>query len=265
MMREILSDLVAEQQHLDQFLQSLRDRQWATDTPAAGWTIQDTVSHLAYVERFAAEVLADGQARIDTEGVSDIDNWTEVGVKEGRGRRHQEIIEWWRFGRADVVDALSRMQSNDRVPWLFGTMSARSFASIRLMETWAHGLDVKEAILGRNTPLEKRPEELDEEEEWVDPIADTPRLRHIASLGQRSLPFSFAEAGEEFPESGIRIEVMGPLYAAWRFGPEDTDNVIKGLAGDWCRVIVQRQKPEDTGLVAIGEFAAKALEIARVY
>ena len=60
-MREILSDLVAEQQHLDQFLQTLRDRQWSTSTPAEGWTIQDTVSHLAYVESFAAEVLEEGQ------------------------------------------------------------------------------------------------------------------------------------------------------------------------------------------------------------
>lgn len=264
-MREILSDLVAEQQHLDQFLQSLRDRQWAIDTPADGWTIQDTVSHLAYVERFAAEVLENGQSRIKSEGVTDIDEWTEIGVKEGRGRRHQEIIEWWRFGRADVVNALSRMQSNDRVPWLFGEMSARSFASIRLMETWAHGLDVKEAILGRNTPLERRPVDLDEEEEWIDPIGDTPRLRHIADLGYRSLPFAFEQAGEEFPESGIRIEVMGPLYASWSFGPQDTDNVIKGMAGDWCRVIVQRQVAENTGLKAIGDAAQMALEIARVY
>ena len=80
-MREILSDLVAEQQHLDQFLQTLRDRQWPTPTPAAGWTIQDTVSHLAYVESFAAEVLAEGQERIDAENITDLDAWTAIGVR----------------------------------------------------------------------------------------------------------------------------------------------------------------------------------------
>ena len=261
-MREILSDLVAEQQHLDQFLQTLRDRQWATKTPAEGWTIQDTVSHLAYTESFAAEVLAEGQARVDAEKVTDIDTWTAIGVEQGRGRRHQEIIEWWRFGRADVVEALSRMMATERVPWLYGDMSARSFATMRLMETWAHGLDIKAAILGRMTPLDELPED---DEEYEDPLADTTRLRHIAAFGQLSLPWAFAQAGEEFPSQGIRVEVMGPLYAAWRFGPEDTDQVIKGMASDWCRVVCQRADAEDTGLKAVGEHAEKALEIARAY
>ena len=261
-MRAILSDLVAEQQQLDQFLQTLRDRQWPTQTPAEGWTIQDTVSHLAYTAAFAAEVLEQGEDRLKAEEIADIDDWTAIGVEQGRGRRHQEIIEWWRFGRADVVDALSRMLATDRVPWIYGDMSARSFAAVRLMETWAHGLDIKAAILNRFTPLAELPED---DEEYVDPLADTPRLRHIASLGQRSLPFAFAQAGEEFPKKGIRIEVMGPLYAAWRFGPENTDQVIKGMAGDWCRVVVNRQIPEDTGLRAVGDDAQLALQIARVY
>lgn len=263
-MREILSDLVAEQQQLDQFLQTLRTRQWAEKTPAAGWTIQDTVSHLAYTEALGAEVIAEGRSRIDAEKIKDLDEWTERGVEQGRGRRHQEIIEWWRFGRADVVEALSRMTSADRVEWIHGSMSARTFATTRLMETWAHGLDVKAAILGRITPLDEIPEDVDEEE-WSDPLEETARLRHIAQLGQMTLPYAFEQAGEDFPESGIRVEVMGPAYAAWRFGPEDTDHVIKGMAGDWCRVVVQRQDASETGLKAVGEYAERALEIARAY
>lgn len=261
-MREILSDLVAEQQQLDQFLQTLRDRQWPTKTPAAGWTIQDTVSHLAYTESVAAEVLTEGRGRLDAEKITDLDTWTEIGVSQGRGRRHQEIIEWWRFGRADVVDALSRMLATDRVPWINGDMTAETFATLRLMETWAHGLDIKAAILDRMTPLDELPED---DEEYEDPLADTMRLRHIANLGQRSLPFAFEQAGETYPENGIRVEVMGPLYAAWRFGPEDTDQVIKGMAGDWCRLVVQRSTVDETGLRAVGEDAEKALLIAKVY
>ncbi|MCB1246730.1 MAG: maleylpyruvate isomerase family mycothiol-dependent enzyme [Acidimicrobiia bacterium] len=263
-MREILSDLVAEQQQLDQFLQTLRTRQWETKTPAEGWTIQDTVSHLAYTEALAAEVIEQGRPRIDAEAITDIDSWTDRGVQQGRGRRHQEIIEWWRFGRADVVEALSRMLATERIEWIHGDMSARTFATTRLMETWAHGLDIKASILGRMTPLETPPDDVDEDE-WHDPLEDTPRLRHIAHLGQMTLPYAFSKAGEEFPKDGIRVEVMGPLYAAWRFGPEDTDQVIKGMAGDWCRVVVRRQDAADTGLKAVGEQAERALEIARAY
>jgi uncharacterized protein (TIGR03084 family) len=260
-MREILSDLVAEEQHLDQFLQSLSGREWKRATPAAGWTIQDQVSHLAHVEDLAAEVLDQGKKRMTAENVTDIDKWTAVGVAIGRPQRHQEVIEWWRHGRADVVDALSRMTARDRVPWLYGDMSAASFATTRLMETWAHGLDIKVAILGRLLPIPE--DDLEEEEE--DPLADTPRLRHIAWLGQKSLPFSYKQVGETYPKQGVRVEVMGPKYQAWRFGPEDTDQVIRGMAGDWCRVVVQRQDPDDTGLKAVGEHAERALEIARAY
>lgn len=260
-MREILSDLVAEQQQLDQFLQGIADRDWKRRTPAPGWTIQDQVSHLAYVESFAAEVLNDGKKRLDAEEIGDLDEWAERGVAQGRGRRHQEIIEWWRFGRADVVDALSRMEATDRVPWLNGDMSAKSFATMRLMETWAHGLDIKAAMLGRMTPIPE--EELEEDEE--DPLADTLRLRHIAWLGQRSLPFAFEVAGETFPDQGIRVEVMGPKYQTWRFGPAESDQVIKGKAGDWCRVVCLRQDAADTSLKAIGEQAEIALRVARAY
>ena len=261
-MRAILSDLVAEQQQLDQFLQTLRARQWHTATPAHGWTIQDTVSHLAHTEEFAAQILADGEERLEAEGITDIDEWTETGVELGRGRRHQEIIEWWRFGRADVVDALSRMLPTESVPWISGTLSTETFAAVRLMETWAHGLDVKCAILDRITPLDQLPED---DEDYVDPLADTTRLRHIASLGHKTLPFVFERAGLEYPEQGIRVEVMGPFYSAWRYGPEDSDQVIKGRAADWCRVVVQRQSPEDTALPAVGDHAETALQIASTY
>lgn len=260
-MREILSDLVAEQQHLDQFLQTLKDRQWSTKTQSNNWTIQDAVSHLAFTDSFAAEVLVEGRQRFDAEKISDVETWTEVSVTQGRGRRHQEIIEWWRHGRASLVDALSRMLATDSVPWVHGDMDARSFATLRLADTWAHGLDIKQAVLGRMEPLEEPPEE-DEEE---DPLADTARLRHISSLGQQALPYAFDTAGLDYPASGIRVEVMGPLYAAWRFGPEDTDEVIKGMAGDWCRLVVRRVSSDQTGLKAVGEAAEQALEVARTY
>jgi hypothetical protein len=220
------------------------------------------VSHLAHTEEFAAQILADGEERLEAEGITDIDEWTETGVELGRGRRHQEIIEWWRFGRADVVDALSRMLPSESVPWISGTLSTETFAAVRLMETWAHGLDVKCAILDRITPLDQLP---DDDEDYVDPLADTTRLRHIASLGHKTLPFVFERAGLEYPKQGIRVEVMGPFYSAWRYGPEDSDQVIKGRAADWCRVVVQRQNPEDTALTAVGDHAETALQIASAY
>jgi len=253
-MREILSDLVAEQQSLDQFLQRIHERDWKLPTPARGWSILDTVSHLAYTETFAASAIEHGQAFVDAEAVTDVDEWTARGVAQGRGKRYQEIIEWWRNGRADVVDALSRIDATDRIPWVLTSVSAKGFATLRLMETWAHGLDIKEAMEGR-LPI-------DEDEE---PEGDSPRLRHVAWLAQRMLPYAFEQAGERYPASGVRVQLMGPRYARWVFGPEDTENVIKGIASEFCRVAVHRVDARDTGLKAIGDDAETALRVLRAY
>ena len=244
-MREILADLVAEQQALDQMLQRAPEREWKKGTRSKGWTVQDTISHLAWSEDYALFALQGERKRLrEVAGSGSVDGFNELGVKAGRGKRPQEVIEWWRFSRASVVDSLSRCGAEDRVPWMVSDMSAKTFASFRLMETWAHGLDIKDA--------------LDREDE------DTPRLRHIAWLGWATLPYAFEQAGEAYEEP-IRVELGGPAYARWVFGPE-SDQVIKGPASEWCRLVVHRLAPEDaTSLVATGDTAEKALEIARIF
>ncbi len=79
-MREILSDLVAEEQALDQFLQRVHEREWSLPTPARGWSIMDTVCHLAYSETFAAEVIERGQIAIDEANFTGLDDWMNRGI-----------------------------------------------------------------------------------------------------------------------------------------------------------------------------------------
>ena len=178
-MREILADLVAEQQALDQLLQRAPDRDWKRQTPAQGWTVQDTISHLAASEERAVRAIA-GDRKLATEikAAGGVDAYNQLGVEVGRGKRPQEVIEWWRHSRAAVVEALSRTPRQARVSWYAGSMGARTFATTRLMETWAHGLDVV-------TALQRE-------------VADTARLRHIAWLGWKTLPYAFSRAGEKY-------------------------------------------------------------------
>jgi len=245
-MREILADLVAEQQALDQMLQRAPERDWKKSTRAKGWTVQDTISHLAWSEDYALHALQDERTRLrEIAGSPSVDGFNQLGVKAGRGKRPQEVIEWWRFSRAAVVDSLSRSVAEDRVPWMVGDMSARTFATFRLMETWAHGLDIRAA--------------LEREDE------DTARLRHIAWLGWVTLPYAFEQAGEDYDEP-IRVELTGPGYARWVFGPDDSENTIKGAAGDWCRIVVRRMEVSDAqNLTATGPVAETALSLARIF
>jgi uncharacterized protein (TIGR03084 family) len=245
-MREILADLVAEQQALDQLLQRAPERDWKRKVPGGKWTVQDTISHLAWSEGYAMSALDGDRKRLaEIAGSATIDEINQLGVEEGHGKRPQEIIEWWRHSRAAVVDALSRRRAEDRIPWFVSDMSARTFGTSRLMETWAHGLDVHAA--------------LDRE------VVDTPRIRHVAWLGWATLPYAFEAAGEAY-EPPIRVELVGPGYASWVFGPAETDQVIKGSAGEWGRIAVRRLEAADAeNLTAIGDTAETALQVARAF
>ena len=245
-MREILSDLVAEEQSLDQFLQKINPRDWKRTRVWHGWTVQQVVSHLASSEEYAFNALAENGSRLrEVEDHGSVDALNESALLPGQDMRPQDVIEWWRGARAKVVEELSQLQPADRVPWFHGEMSARSFATARLMENWAHGLDVYEAV-------EEEPE-------------DTLRLRHIAWLGWKSLPHVFAEAGIEYPEP-IQVVLMGPEYSKWTFGSTDSPNAVRGQAGEWCRIAVGRMNPEDaTTLRVEGDVAKLALEHVRAH
>lgn len=244
-MREILADLVAEEQGLDQSLQRAPDRDWKQKVGDRGWTVQDTIAYLWWAERHAANVLTgdvDPADAIAEHG--GLEGFEQAGVAAADSKRPQEVIEQWRFARADVVDALSRLTANDRVRWLDGNISARTFATMRLADTWVHGLEIL-------TALEKE-------------IVDTPRLLHVAWLGWATLPNAFRKQGEEYPEE-VRLELVGPGYARWVFGPEDSEHIIRGQASDWCRVAVGFVDAADTdSLAATGELAEAALLLADI-
>jgi uncharacterized protein (TIGR03084 family) len=242
-MRAILADLVAEQQALDQLLQRAPDRDWKRRTANTGWTVQDTISHLAWSEDNALLALeGNGEATPAFSVCDDGASRNDPGVAAGRGKRPQEIIEWWRHARAAVVDALSRCRPDVRIGWPTPETNGEAFAAVRLTETWAHSLDIT-AALSRD-------------------VEDTPRIRHVAWLAWLTLPLAFAHAEEAY-SGPIRLELVGPGYARWVYGPDDSDQIVRGAAGDWCRVAVHRLRPEDsTSLTATGEIAETALRVA---
>ena len=242
-MREILSDLVAEQQFLDQFLQQVNLKLWDKETPAAGWSIRDTISHLADSEEFAASAIAGEADLARFRSAPDLDALRQEAVDKGRQMRPQDVIEWWRNGRAKVVEPLSHMKASDRIEWITGDMSARTLATFRLVETWAHGLDIY-----ATTEAE---------------IEDTQRIRHVCWLGWKSLPHAFKMAGLDY--TPVRVEVIGPGYAKWVYGPEDTENLVKGSASDWARLAVRRTTPDQTRLKLTGDGAEQAVQVVQAY
>jgi hypothetical protein len=85
-------------------------------------------------------------------------------------------------------------------------------------------------------------------------------LRHVAWIGWAELPEAFATAGESY-EGEVRLEVMGPGYSKWVWGPEGGESLIKGPAGEWCRLVVGRIPPGALTLKVEGDLAEAAVRV----
>ncbi len=170
---------------------------------------------------------------------------TEAALTErGRTMSGAAVLGWWRTARAETVDALRTHGPTERVPWITGPMSAMSFATSRLMETWAHGYDVAAGL--------------------SIPMVPTVRLRHVAELGVRTRGFAFAVRGLPEPKSDVRVELDAPDGAIWVWGTSDVD-IVRGPARDFCLVVTQRRHPLDTALESTGEAAQAWIAIAQAF
>ena len=172
---------------------------------------------------------------------------TDASVQQGRSVEPDELLRGWREDRLRFVDVAASLDPSQRVPWYGPAMAARSFITARLMETWAHGQDVADAL-----GIDRRP---------------SARLRHVAHLGVRARPFSYTINGLPLPEADIAVRLTGPDGEAWEWGPSDTGpvNLVSGSALDFCLAVTQRRNLADTSLTIAGAAAAEWMTIAQAF
>lgn len=244
---ELVEDLAAEQDALVALLERLEPDDWFRPTPAWSWDVRDTVAHLADTDELAADTCVDGPRALAkvAAGCASSEDLTLLGVRRGRRSSGADVLEWWQRAQIAERDTLLAVDPQMRVPWGLG-MRPPSFVTARLMETWAHALDVHAAV-------------------GASPV-DTDRLRHIAWIGVRALPYACSLVGAAPPHGPIRVELTLPSGAAWTFGPEDAADRITGPASEFCRVFVQRiPSSAAPNVIAEGEGAQLALRVARSF
>lgn len=240
---EALADLAAEQERLEELLSRLTDEQWATPSAAPGWTMTDVVIHLAQTEELvSASIAGGGRGEVWDRGDQTLDDAVAAVVAADQAPPADVFARWKRARRAALA-ALASADPQQRVPWAATPLRPAVLATTRLAEHWAHGLDITQ-------PLGL-------------PFPDTDRLRHIAWLGHRTLPYAFQVEGLDAHD--VFCELTAPDGTSWRYGPEDADSSIRGPAGEFCRVGARRLRPEDSTLVCDGPHAESALRVLRNY
>ena len=247
------TEALAEQQaQLAALLGPLTAEAWGLPTRCAGWDVRDVVLHLAQTDAMALASLEgrfgeDVAERVAGVGApaSTVDDGAAAMVAAERDQPPATVHERWRRGTARLLQGFRSADPHQRVQWVAGTLSAQTLATTRLAETWIHAGDVASAV-GAHLPPDER-------------------LRHVARLAWRTLPYAFGLAGQALA-GPVAFELRGPTGGAWSFHPEHAAvTVFEGDGVELCHVAGRRLDPGATSLTGHGPDVERVLSFVRTY
>ena len=279
-LRSLIDDVADEHAALAAVVDPLPESTWASSTPSPGWTIAHQIAHLTFFDDTATTAIVDpdrfatqtGELLARIGAGEDMDSLT---LRWADGMAPGELAARWRANRRRLIDAARTLDDDRRIPWYGPSMGAKSFLTARLMETWAHGQDIVDAVasLADQSPADQ-------------PSTDRPptdRLRHIAQLGVITRGWSYKNRGLPVPDGTVAVVLSAPSGATWTWnddaeradtasdaspdGDPTTGPVerISGPAEDFCLVVTQRRHVDDTSLRVDGGLARDWMDKAQAF
>jgi len=245
-MKQICTDLKNEYDALDDIVAKLDTAGWATKTYCDDWTIQEEIAHIAFFDGTAKLSVTEPEV-FKAHAKAMFGGSAKEREKMERLQKvdPEDLLTEWREERNALTEALSKLGPKDRLPWYGPSMSAKSFATARLMETWAHGQDVIDVTDATRTA--------------------TDRIQHIAHIGVITFGWAFTNRKMDVPTTPVRIEINSPSGQLWTWGPEGAADSVTGSAEEFCLVVTQRRHYEDTNLIVTGETAKSWMAIAQAF
>jgi uncharacterized protein (TIGR03084 family) len=166
-------------------------------------------------------------------------------LKEFRDDPPEVLHSRWRTERDAAIKALAAAPPDRPVPWLIRRLPPAVLACAGIMETFAHGQDIADALGITRTR--------------------TDRLWHLAWFATLTWDFGYHARGIGTPEVRFRYELTAPSGAAWEFGPATSEQRITGPAEDFCLLVTRRRHRDDLAVTATGDVAERWLDIAQAY
>ncbi len=246
---ELCDDLAAEHAALDVLLEPLHGDDWDTPTPAEGWTIRDQVAHLYFAETRAVMTATEPERFVALRDAEypDKSRFAQAMTSPELGTSGDEAYAAWKAERTKLLEVYRHVDPKQRVEWYGPPMSPLSKITARIMETWAHGQDIADALGATRPP--------------------TDRLRHIAHLGVGARRFSYTINGLPVDDTPVSVELLAPSGATWTWGDPEAaaHDAVRGPALDFCLVVTRRRHVADTDLVVTGPAATAWMAVAQAF
>nr|WSW64820.1 TIGR03084 family metal-binding protein [Streptomyces sp. NBC_00995] len=245
---DIYADLIAEGQEIDALLEGLTEKQWQTPPPSPGWTIAHQVAHLAFVCHLAATAAHDPQrfAHYATQAKNGFQQAVDTALTHYLKDGPETARTTWREELTSAAHGLATTNQNDTVPWLVNPLPPTVLAAAGLMEIFAHGQDIADAL---NIQRQY-----------------TNRVGHLAWFGVHTRDFGYHAHQLTPPTEQFRYELTAPTNnTTWTFGPPNATNRITGPATDFALLVSRRRHPNNLNLHTQGPHTQKYLHIAQAY
>ena len=251
-MDDVLIALASQHAELAELIDRCTNDDWERATRCEGWDVAAVLVHLAQTDELATasargelDQYADGLLGNRERQTVSVDAAVAAQVDVDRGAGGEAIRQRWYEASRAMRAAFDAGDPRRRVTWVAGQFSLRTLATTRLSECWIHTGDIASA-LGVELP-------------------PTDRLRHIARLAWRTLPYAF-ERADMAMNGPVALDLIAPNGDRWRFDPDSPPRTtIRGSAAEFCAVAARRLDPEATHLMAEGPDAAAVLRLVRTY
>lgn len=245
--RDVIADLTAEAGEFEGLITGLDEAGWRLPTPAPGWTVAHQAAHLAFIFRLAGTAAADPElfTAMIAQASANFEGAVNAALQEYLGDPPEVLLSRWRAERDSSIKALAAVPAGQLVPWLVRPLPAPVLACAGMMELFAHGQDIADALGVTRTPDD--------------------RLWHIAWFATLVWDFGYQSRGLTPPDVQFRYELTAPSGAVWEFGPADAEQRITGLAQDFCLLVTRRRHRDDLAVTATGADAEAWLDIAQAY
>lgn len=243
------NDFQLESEALHTLVEPLGDADLEQPTAFKGWTINTVLRHLHVWNLAAGFSLAGGgqfapfiqkagpHVVAGTMPAFEFD-WTE-------GLTGRALVETWRRTFTEVARRFGDADPSMRVEWAGPSMSARSSITARLMETWAHGQAVYDALGVVRVNGE--------------------RIRNIVVLGVNTCGWTFKVNRLEAPAVVPQVRLIAPSGEAWAYGEPSEEEFVEGSAEEFCQVVTQTRNVADTRLRVVGPTATAWMQMAQCF
>lgn len=243
------TDFLDESKALCALLTSLSEADFETQTQFKGWTINNIIRHL-HVWNIAVDLSLRDEAAFGAFVTAMM-----AGIRGGRlpefeasyldGLAGHALRNAWIERAEATAVAFAGVDSKHRLKWVGPDMSALSSITARLMETWAHGQAVYDAL-----GVERQ---------------DTDRIGNIVRLGVNTWGFTWKNRRMEPPGPMPKLRLSAPSGAVWEYGDPSESGAISGSATEFCQVVTQCRNIADTALEVTGEVAHQWTGIAQCF